>query len=235
MNISKRLRVIGDLIPNNSFILDIGCDHALLDIYVVSKNKNIKAIASDLRSGPLKLARENIKKYNLEKEIKLVQGNGLEAYEKCVDTVVMSGLGTSTIIEILEKRKEVLKEIKRLVISSNNDCYMLRKTISKLGFRIKEEQVVIDKNKYYPIIVFEKGYAKYNFYELKYGPFILKSKNKNEIDYLLHQREKLVKIKKSLGRKYFLKRIKITREISYLQKNKKNVKKCKKSIDRYCF
>ena len=36
MNISKRLRAIGDLIEDNSFILDVGCDHALLDIYVTT-------------------------------------------------------------------------------------------------------------------------------------------------------------------------------------------------------
>ena len=47
MKISKRLRAIGDLIEDNSFILDVGCDHALLDIYVVTNKKNVRAIASD--------------------------------------------------------------------------------------------------------------------------------------------------------------------------------------------
>ena len=51
MKISKRLRVIGDLVKDNSFILDIGCDHALLDIYVVKNKKNIKAIASDINEN----------------------------------------------------------------------------------------------------------------------------------------------------------------------------------------
>ena len=63
MRISKRLRVISDFITDNSFILDIGCDHALLDIYTVLNKKNIKAIASDINEGPLKSAKENIKKH----------------------------------------------------------------------------------------------------------------------------------------------------------------------------
>ena len=70
MKISERLRVIGDLIPDNSFVLDIGCDHALLDIYIVKKNKNIKTIASDINKGPLEIAKENVKKYNLENKIR---------------------------------------------------------------------------------------------------------------------------------------------------------------------
>ena len=44
MKINDRLKKIGDLVDANSFCLDIGCDHAFLDIYLVKKNKNIKYI-----------------------------------------------------------------------------------------------------------------------------------------------------------------------------------------------
>ena len=62
MKINARLKKIGDLVEANSFCLDIGCDHALLDIYLVTQNKNIKAIASDIAEGPLEHARRNIKR-----------------------------------------------------------------------------------------------------------------------------------------------------------------------------
>ena len=61
MKINARLKKIGDLVEANSFCLDIGCDHALLDIYLVNQNKNIKAIASDIAEGPLEQAKNNIK------------------------------------------------------------------------------------------------------------------------------------------------------------------------------
>lgn len=54
MKINDRLKKIGDLVEANSFCLDIGCDHAFLDIYLVKKNKNIKAIASDIAEGSIK-------------------------------------------------------------------------------------------------------------------------------------------------------------------------------------
>lgn len=218
MKISERLRVIGDLIPDNSFVLDIGCDHALLDIYIVRKNKNIKTIASDINKGPLEIAKENVKKYNLENKINLKQENGLNAYEKGIDTIVLSGLGTTTIIDILNKRKEVLKNIKNLVISSNNDYYKLRKNITKLGFKIKEEKIVLDKNKYYPVILFVPGKEKYNYYELKYGPVLLEKRERVYLDYLNIRKNKLVEIYNSVPNKYLIKKLKLKQEIEFIKK-----------------
>ncbi|MGM9878682.1 MAG: tRNA (adenine(22)-N(1))-methyltransferase [Bacilli bacterium] len=217
MKISKRLRVIGELVTDNSFILDIGCDHALLDIYVVKNKKNIKAIASDINEKPLKIAKENIKKYTV-KNIKITKKDGLESYEEGVDTIILSGLGSKTIVNILKKDKEVLNKIDKLIISSNNDYYFLRKSICSLGFKIETEKIVLDKDKYYPIIVFIKGKEKYNNFELKYGPVLLKGEDKVFKDYLKLNKKKLVKIYNSLGNKYILKKIKIKKEIKNLRK-----------------
>ena len=59
MKINDRLKKIGDLVEANSFCLDVGCDHAFLDIYLVLKNQNIRTIASDVAEGPLYHAFEN--------------------------------------------------------------------------------------------------------------------------------------------------------------------------------
>lgn len=217
MKISKRLRVIGDLVKDNSFILDIGCDHALLDIYVVKNKKNIKAIASDINEKPLKTAKENIKKYDA-KNIKITKKDGLESYEEGVDTIILSGLGSKTIVSILKKDKDILTKIDKLIISSNNDYLFLRKSICDLGFKIEEEQIIIDKNKYYPIIVFIKGKEKYNSFELKYGPVLLKNKDKVFKDYLKLNKKKLLKIYNSLSNKYFFKKYKIKKEIKLIDK-----------------
>ena len=37
INISKRLETIASLVPINSKVIDIGCDHGLLDIYLYQK------------------------------------------------------------------------------------------------------------------------------------------------------------------------------------------------------
>lgn len=217
MKISKRLRVIGNLVKDNSFILDIGCDHALLDIYVVKNKKNIEAIASDINEKPLKIAKENIKKYDA-KNIKITKKDGLESYEEGVDTIILSGLGSKTIVSILKKDKDILTKIDKLIISSNNDYLFLRKSICDLGFKIEEEQIILDKNKYYPIIVFTKGKEKYNSFELKYGPVLLKNKDKVFKNYLKLNKKKLLKIYNSLSNKYFFKKYKIKKEIKLIDK-----------------
>ncbi len=44
IKISKRLEAISSLVPINSKVIDIGCDHALLDIYLIQNNNNLKII-----------------------------------------------------------------------------------------------------------------------------------------------------------------------------------------------
>ena len=39
--ISKRLELIASFIPENSKVIDIGCDHGLLDIYLYQNKKGI--------------------------------------------------------------------------------------------------------------------------------------------------------------------------------------------------
>ena len=78
MKISKRLKEIADLVDNGSNIIDVGCDHALLDIYLANNKDNIKVIASDNKKGPLEQARKNISSFNLENKIKFKYGDGLD-------------------------------------------------------------------------------------------------------------------------------------------------------------
>lgn len=221
MKISKRLRAIGDLIEDNSFILDVGCDHALLDIYVVTNKKNVKAIASDINEGPLKGARDNIRKYDLEDKIVLSNSDGLESYQEGVDTIILSGLGSTIIIDILIGGKDILDNIDEIIISSNNDYDYLRKNLGILGFTVDKELIVKDRNKYYQVIKFKKGILNYNKYELKYGKI---SSDSTYIEYLNFNRKKLLEIYKLLGFKHFFSKIKIGKEIRYIDRTLQKLK-----------
>ena len=104
MKINARLKKIGDLVETNSFCLDIGCDHALLDIYLVKRGKNIKTVASDIAEGPLEQAKNNIKRERLDKEIETRLGDGLDTYTPEINTVIISGMGGKNIINILKRQ-----------------------------------------------------------------------------------------------------------------------------------
>ena len=78
IKISKRLKKISEYVDDNSYVIDVGCDHGLLSIYLVENKKNIKVIATDINQNALNNAIKNIKKNNLENKIKTVLTDGLD-------------------------------------------------------------------------------------------------------------------------------------------------------------
>lgn len=218
MRINERLKRVASYVDDNSYIIDVGCDHALLDIYLVKTKKNVKTIASDISDGPLEYAYKNIEKENLLNKIKITKRNGIDNLEKEVDTIVISGMGTSNVLDIIFRNKENLKNIKKIIISSNNDWYSLRKIFTENNYYIKEEDIILENDKFYPIVIFEKGTKKYKKYELKYGPILLKSNNEVFKKYIEKEISKLNNIKNSLTNKYLIKKIKLKKEIRFLKK-----------------
>ena len=80
MKISKRLETIADFIPINSKVIDVGCDHALLDIYL-SQEKNCECIASDVNKNALDQAKYNISRFHV-KNVATVLTDGLEGADE---------------------------------------------------------------------------------------------------------------------------------------------------------
>ena len=176
MKINARLKKIGDLVEANSVCLDVGCDHALLDIYLVKQKKNIKAIASDIAEGPLEQAKNNIKRERLDGEIEVRLGSGLNTYSDDIDTIIISGMGGRNIIGICKENPKVLKKIKTLILSPNNYQEDVKRYLCKNGFYIANEEFVKDKRFIYQIIILKKGKKKYNKKEYFFGPVFLEKK-----------------------------------------------------------
>ena len=160
--INKRLETLSAFININDIVLDIGCDHGLLGIYL-TLTKNIKVISSDINIGPLEMAKENIKKYNLEDKIETRLGNGLDVMSEDINTIVISGMGGDNIIKILNCIKSY-PNIKKLILSPNNDFALVRREICKLGFKINKEFMVKDHSKFYLISEFIVGKEDINYY-----------------------------------------------------------------------
>jgi len=177
--LSPRLMVVANFIDDNVKAIDIGCDHGLLSIYLANKYPNIKIIASDVNENALSSAISNIKKYNLEDRIETRLGSGLDVVSSDeIDTVIISGMGSNTIVGILKYAKDKLVNVNNIIVQSNTDLYFLRKNITSIGYYIEDEVLVEDKNIIYTVIKFSRGKRKYNYKELYLGP-VLMSKNDN--------------------------------------------------------
>ncbi|MDD5827054.1 MAG: tRNA (adenine(22)-N(1))-methyltransferase TrmK, partial [Bacilli bacterium] len=72
IKLSPRLSGIAEFIKDDCSMVDIGCDHGLLDIYLVQNKKNIQVIASDVNENALNNAKKNIKKYQVEDKMSVV-------------------------------------------------------------------------------------------------------------------------------------------------------------------
>ena len=185
--ISKRLKSLVQFVDKNDNIVDVGCDHGLLSIYLVENNLCKKVIASDVNQNALNSAINNIKSRNLN--IKTVLSDGIDNVDlNDINTLVISGMGTSTILHILKDDKK-LKKVKKLILQSNNDHDILREKLNNKGYYLSDEMVIFDKGKWYVTMLFIKSNKKNDGSTLKYG-FL---NNKEYNDYLINYRKMIFK------------------------------------------
>src|SRR5574344_905124 len=152
--ISKRLLSITKFINKKDKIVDVGCDHGLLSIYLYENELCSNVIASDVNKNALQNAINNIK--NKKYDIETVLSDGIKKIDMSkVDTIVISGMGTSTIINILSDQDKLVNE-KKIILQSNNEHTKLREYLNNIGYYLKDEDVVYDSNKYYVKMSFIK-------------------------------------------------------------------------------
>lgn len=189
--IDDRLKSLIKYIDSEDLVIDIGCDHALIDIYLIKNNILNNIIISDISINALNQGILNIKKNKLDNKIDARCGNGLEVLNEFdnINTILISGMGTNTILKILDNK--YLNKINKLIIQSNKDYYLLRKEVIKLGFTISDEEVIVSNNKMYINIVFVRGNKKYTDIELKYGISNMKNK-KIYYEYLINKYQNIL-------------------------------------------
>lgn len=150
MKISDRLKIICDMIKKGSYIADIGTDHAYIPIYIIKNKICDKAIATDVRKGPLERAIRNIRLYGLQDSIITRLGSGLSPVgHDEVDGAVLAGMGGYLICDILEAEKEKAKTIDYFMFQPIQAPEALREYLYKSGYKIYDERLVMEKGKIY--------------------------------------------------------------------------------------
>jgi tRNA (adenine22-N1)-methyltransferase len=115
LQLSPRLLTVASFIRPGDRVLDIGCDHARLPVYLTERGLCAAVTAADISEGPLARASKTIRKHRLEGKIALVLCSGAEGLDsEDYDTVVISGMGGDTIIDILQNSRWLMT--KRLIL-----------------------------------------------------------------------------------------------------------------------
>lgn len=171
----KRLKAIVDFINENDVVADVGCDHGyLLELAIEEKNIK-KGYAIDNKQGPLSSAKNNLDKYDC---INFVLSDGLKSVDcNDINCVVIAGMGGMLINTIVNDSIEKFENINKVIVCPNKNIDKVREYFNSVGYKINFENIVCEDNKYYEIIVFEKGYEELTKKEKYFGPCLLKEKN----------------------------------------------------------
>lgn len=212
MNLSDRLIKIAGFIKNDTIVLDVGTDHGYIPIYLIENKISKNIIASDISFDSLNKTVELVKKKGLEKNIDSRLGDGLDVVKPFeVEGVIMAGMGGILIQNIMEKNKEVTDSIGYFIFQPMIASKELRQYLSRNNFKIIDEELSKEGDKFYEILYVEKGCE---------NP-------KKEIYYEIS--EKLVEKKHPLLKEFIGNKIKL---INSVMENLKD-KTSKRSVERY--
>lgn len=211
--LSNRLESIYNLVDDNQITLDVGCDHALLDIALIKNKKSNFAYVCDINQGALNQAIKNIESKKI-KNIKPILADGTNIDEiSTVTTLIISGLGSDTIISILDKDTSILPNT--IILCSNNNYYDIRKYMINIGYCIEREIITKDRGKYYISMKFTKAITKN-----KINLYIPNThKDKLFIEYINHIIENKTIIYNSIPIKYWRKKLKLKKIIKIYKRS----------------
>ena len=153
IELSKRMQSVADMIQPCDAVGDIGCDHAFVSIYLVEQRRAKRVIASDVRRGPIAIAKRNIEAMNLSDQIEIRMGDGLDTIVPGeVNAVVLAGMGGMLMIDILERGEEVVTRCDQLVLQPQSDIEKVRRYLAEKGYHLADEQMLIVAGKYYNLL-----------------------------------------------------------------------------------
>lgn len=180
--IKERLSSLVKYITKDDKVMDVGCDHALLDIYLVENGILDKIYVGDVNPNALQNGIDNIAAHGLESKVLPILSYGIEKIlDLEINTLILSGMGSKTIIDILSSPN--LDKVYKLILQSNNNWGELRRFLTSKGYNIFFEEIVPEGKKTYINIVaiVDRPVIEYTPSEYEFGPIL--TKNKENLDY----------------------------------------------------
>ena len=209
IKLSKRMQTVADMATGAKRVVDIGCDHAFVSIYLKQSGLTQNVIAMDVKEGPLDIARKNINDYGLSDYIEVRSSDGFDALMPGeADVAIIAGMGGLLMIDILTRGRVHTENGIELVLQPQSDIDKVRAYLRSIGYKIVDECMLLEDGKYYMVI--KSGVASES--ENKellgmsedsirirdmYGPILLKNKDKVLKGYV---EEQLIKNKALSGR-----------------------------------
>lgn len=157
LTLTPRLRTVARLVAPGARLADIGTDHAYLPVRLILDGTVERAIAADLREGPLARARETAAQYGVSDKISFRLCDGLTAVgREEADTVVIAGMGGETIAAILGAAPWT-REGTRLLLQPMTSFPDLRKWLQENSYQIEGETIAREGERLYTVLSVRGG------------------------------------------------------------------------------
>lgn len=208
MRISDRLEAVLAMVNPGGSVADIGTDHGYIPLELVRRQIARRALAMDVRTGPLGRAEEHIRAAGLSGQIETRLSDGLLRLAPGeADTVVIAGMGGSLMIRILDEGRHMWDSVKQWVLSPQSDLPEMRRFLEKEGFFIRREDLVFEDGKYYHIFDLKRdldGETQTAPYRLEdhnyiYSPWLIAAKHPVFLAYLKDEEKKYINLTEQLS------------------------------------
>ena len=192
--LGKRLALCASMVREGTALADIGTDHAYLPVWLAREGKISRAVAADIKLGPLRAAQRNIKKYDVEDRVSARLSNGLETvFPNEADDIVIAGMGGELIASIIDDASWLKDSGKRLILQPMTSPEELRLYLASHGFSVLRETAVAEDGHLYSVMLVQYHPGETAFGELyPYAGKIIPCEQDGKA-YILHRAEGLQK------------------------------------------
>ena len=154
--LSNRLAAVTGMLGGASGVIDVGTDHGYLPVWLALNGAARRLVAADVRSGPLRRARETAQAYGVSDRIEFILTDGFDGIgADGIDAVVLAGMGGETITGILDKAPWVLDRSVRLILQPQTKADVLIGWLKGKGCRLWDAALAEDDGRLY--LVFAAG------------------------------------------------------------------------------
>ena len=148
--LSKRLQALADMVVEGRRVVDVGCDHGFVSIYLVQKGISPSVLAMDVREGPLSRAKEHIAEAGLGAYIETRLSDGLQAYhEGEADSLICAGMGGRLMMKILTESRSKARGFAELILQPQSELPAFRRFLREEGYQLLDENIIWEEGKYY--------------------------------------------------------------------------------------
>lgn len=138
------------MVRPGSVAADIGTDHAYLPASLILNGICPRALACDLRKGPLSNAAKTVAAYGLEGKITLRLSDGFDEIEPFeADDFIICGMGGTLMTELVSRAYWLKDPAKRLILQPQSHAEDIRGYLIHNGFKILYEDACTDSGKLY--------------------------------------------------------------------------------------